>query len=255
MTQFGTWQPATRGKVLYSWPRGACEEELRFTDPEQLGSEPYDVAIVGAGVVGCGLAYWLSQYELRVLLVDRLHDVGEGTSKANSAIIHTGYDAKPGTLESKLLRKAAADWPDLAARLKIPLNPIGGIMMAVTDEQERQLEAAEKNAHTNRVTDVRILSADEIREREPNASSDVRGGLLVPGESLGDPFMASIAYAEVALVNGVDILLGTGIAGVELGQAPGAPLHHLVTDDGHRLPARRIVNAAGRWKRVPMKPL
>ena len=245
MTQFGTWQPATRGKVLYSWPRGACEEELRFTDPEQLGSEPYDVAIVGAGVVGCGLAYWLSQYELRVLLVDRLHDVGEGTSKANSAIIHTGYDAKPGTLESKLLRKAAADWPDLAARLKIPLNPIGGIMMAVTDEQERQLEAAEKNAHTNRVTDVRILSADEIREREPNASSDVRGGLLVPGESLGDPFMASIAYAEVALVNGVDILLGTGIAGVELGQAPGAPLHHLVTDDGHRLPARRIVNAAG----------
>ena len=116
--------------------------------------------------------------------------------------------------------------------------------MAVTDEQERQLVAAEKNAHANRTTDVRILSAAEIREREPNASLDVHGGLLVPGESLGDPFMASIAYAEVALANGVDILLGTGIAGVELGQAPGAPLHHLVTDDGHRLPARRIVNAA-----------
>ena len=245
MTQFGTWQPKIRGKLFYNWPQGACEEALRFTSAGQLGGEPYDVAIVGAGVVGCGLAYRLSQYDLRVLLVDRLHDVGEGTSKANSAIIHTGYDAKPGSLESKLLHEASADWPGLAARLKIPLDPIGGIMMAVTDEQERQLEAAEKNAHANRATDVRILSAAEIREREPNASPNVRGGLLVPGESLVDPFMASIAYAEIALANGVDILLGADIAGVELGQPPGAPLHHLVTADGHRLLARRIVNAAG----------
>ena len=245
MTQFGTWQPKIRGKLFYNWPQGACEEALRFTSAGQLGGEPYDVAIVGAGVVGCGLAYRLSQYDLRVLLVDRLHDVGEGTSKANSALIHSGYDAKPGSLESKLLHEAEADWPGLAARLKIPLDPIGGIMMAVTDEQERQLEAAEKNAHANRATDVRILSAAEIRECEPNASPDVRGGLLVPGESLVDPFMASIAYAEIALANGVDILLGADIAGVELGQPPGAPLHHLVTADGHRLPARRIVNAAG----------
>ena len=242
MTQFGTWQPKIRGRLYYNWPRGTCEEALRFTGSEQLGLEPYDLVIIGAGVVGCGLAYQLSQYELRVLLVDRLHDVGEGTSKANSAIIHTGYDAKPGTFESELLQEARAAWPDLAARLKIPVDPIGGIMLSVTDEQERQLTAAEKNAHANHATDVRILSAAEIREREPNASPDVRGGLLVPGESVGDPFMASIAYAEVALANGVDILLGTGIAGVELGQAPGAPVHHLVTDDGHRLPARRHHN-------------
>ena len=147
MTQFGTWQPKIRGKLFYNWPQGACEEALRFTSAGQLGGEPYDVAIVGAGVVGCGLAYRLSQYDLRVLLVDRQHDVGEGTSKANSALIHSGYDAKPGSLESKLLHEAEADWPGLAARLKIPLDPIGGIMMAVTDEQERQLEAAEKNAH------------------------------------------------------------------------------------------------------------
>ncbi|HJO10008.1 MAG TPA: NAD(P)/FAD-dependent oxidoreductase [Verrucomicrobiota bacterium] len=245
MRQFGTWQPSVRGKLFYNWPRGACEEALCFNDAGQLGGEPYDVAIIGAGVVGCGLAYQLSQFNLRVLLVDRLHDVGEGTSKANSAIIHTGYDAKPGTLESELLREAAVEWPDLAARLKIPLDPIGGIMMAVTDEQERQLEAAEKNAHANRATGIRILSSAEICEREPNASSDVCGGLLVPGESLVDPFMASIAFAEVALANGVDILLGTGVAGVDQGQSPDAPLHHLVTDDGHRLPARRIVNAAG----------
>ena len=89
MTQFGTWQPKIRGRLFYNWPCGACEEALRFTSADQLGSKPYDVAIVGAGVVGCALAYRLSMYDLRVLLVDRLHDVGEGTSKANSALIHT----------------------------------------------------------------------------------------------------------------------------------------------------------------------
>ena len=245
MKQFGTWQPATRGKVLYNWPRGACEEELRFTGPEQLGGEPYDVAIVGAGVVGCGLAYRLSMYDLRVLLVDRLHDVGEGTSKANSAIIHTGYDAEPGTLESELLREASALWPDLSDKLKIPFDPIGAVIMAVTDEQERQLEATEKKAHANRTDAVHILSAGEIREREPNASFQVRSGLLVPDEALGDPFTTSIAYAEVALANGVDILLGCTIAGVELGQGLEMSLHHLVTEEGHRLTVRRIVNAAG----------
>ncbi len=241
MSQFGTWQPKIRGRLFYNWPSGTCEESLRFTSIEQLGSRPYDVAIVGAGVVGCALAYRLSMYELRVLLVDRMHDVGEGTSKANSALIHTGYDAKPDTLESELIREAADHWPDLAARLKIPLDPIGGIMMAVTDEQERQLETAEKNAYCNHVTGVHILSATDVREFEPNASPSARGGLLIPNESVVDPFMASIAYAEVALANGIDLLLGTDIAGVELGQV----LHHLITDNGHRIPARRIVNAAG----------
>jgi len=241
MSQFGTWQPEIRGRLFYNWPCGTCEEALRFKNVEQLGSKPYDVAIVGAGVVGCALAYRLSMYDLRVLLVDRLHDVGEGTSKANSALIHTGYDAKPGTLESELLREAAAEWPNLASRLKIPLDSTGGIMMAVSDEQERQLEAVEKNAQINQVTDVRILSAAEIRDREPNASLHARGGLLIPNESVVDPFVASTAYAEVALTNGIDLLLGTEIADVQLGQA----LHHLITIDGHRIPARRIVNAAG----------
>ncbi|GIT05690.1 MAG: hypothetical protein CM1200mP29_11010 [Verrucomicrobiota bacterium] len=143
-----------------------CEEALRFTGSEQLGLEPYDLVIMGRAWLDAGLRI---NFTVRAscVIVDRLHDVGEGTSKANSAIIHTGYDAKPGTLESELLQEARAAWPDLAARLKIPVDPIGGIMLSVTDEQERQLTAAEKNAHANHATDVRILSPAEIREREP----------------------------------------------------------------------------------------
>ncbi|MDP6892455.1 MAG: NAD(P)/FAD-dependent oxidoreductase [Verrucomicrobiota bacterium] len=245
MERFGTWQPKIRGKLFYNWPKGSCEESLRFKSSEQLGTEPYDVVIVGAGVIGCGLAYKLSLYQLRVLLVDRLHDVGEGTSKANSALVHSGYDAEPGTLESELLYKAEIEWPDLASRLKIPIDPIGGIMMAVTREQENQLSAAEKNAHANRATNVHILTAKEIREREPNASKNILGGLSVPSESIGDPFITSIAYAEVALANGVDILLGTNISNVEIDSKPRAPIHHIVSSDNHRIATRRIVNAAG----------
>jgi len=245
MELFGTWQPNIRGKLFYNWPLGSCEESLRFENTEQLGTEPYDVVIVGAGVIGCGLAYKLSLYQLKVLLVDRLHDVGEGTSKANSALIHSGYDAEPGTLESELLYEAEIEWPDLASRLKIPIDPIGGIMMAVNREQENQLSSAEKNAHANRATNVHVLSAKEIRELEPNASKNVLGGLLVPGESVGDPFITSIAYAEVALTNGVDILLGTNISNVEIDRTSAAPIHHIISSDNHRIATRRIVNAAG----------
>ena len=75
MAGFGTWQPKIRGKLFYNWPKESCEDSLRFTSTEQLGLEPYDVVIVGAGVIGCGLAYQLSLYQLRVLLVDRLHEI------------------------------------------------------------------------------------------------------------------------------------------------------------------------------------
>ena len=85
------------GRLLYDWPDDDIDESLRFSDPAQLGEDPYDIVIVGAGVVGCALAYKLSQYKLRVLLLDKNYDVGEATSKGNSAIIHTGFDAVPDT--------------------------------------------------------------------------------------------------------------------------------------------------------------
>ena len=81
------------GKLLYNWPDENLDDSLKFTDTSQLGKEPYDVAIIGAGIVGCALAYKLSKYKLKTLLVDKNYDVGEGTSKGSSAIIHTGFDA------------------------------------------------------------------------------------------------------------------------------------------------------------------
>lgn len=230
------------GVVLYNWPEGYCEEELRFASVDQLGREPYDVIIVGAGVVGCGLAYKLSQYQVRVLVLDRKHDVSEATSKANSAIVHTGFDATPGTLESQLVTSASRMWPEMAAKLQIPLEKTAAVLLAIDDEQDHLIPKIHEKALKNGVDDVEILTAAQIRQMEPNASPNVRSGILVPRESVADPFTTSVAYAEVAHANGVDFVLGVDVVGIE---DAGNGLKSAVTADGHRFAGKMIVNAAG----------
>jgi glycerol-3-phosphate dehydrogenase len=211
--------------------------------PEKIGAgAPYDVVVIGAGVVGCALAYRLSRHRLRVAVVESKHDVGEGTSKANSAIIHTGFDATPGSLESKLVTGAAARWPELAEKLKVPLRAVSALVLALDGEQDARLDSLLEKARANGVGDVRILAAAEVREREPNVAAGVRRALLVPRESIIDPFAVSIAFAEVALANGVDFLFGASVVAV---QDAGAVVKTLATDQGQRIGARLLVNAAG----------
>lgn len=231
-----------RGNILYDWPGEGCESSLKFLDSAQLGPQPYDAVIVGAGVVGCALAYRLSGFQLRVLLVDKNFDVGEGSSKGNSAIIHTGFDATPGSLESRLVTQASRQWPALAEKLKVPLEACGAVLLAIDEEQEAQLPKIYKKALANGVEDVRLLKSPEVRELEPKAPPYVRGGLAVPRESIADPFAVPVAFAEVALANGVDILLGTSVTAVE---NAGADVKTLVASSGKRIPARILVNAAG----------
>lgn len=228
------------GRLIYDWPDGDLEEAVQFSG--QLDEAPYDVVIVGAGVVGCALAYKLSQYRLRVLLLDKNYDVGEATSKGNSAIVHTGFDAAPGTLESQLVTQASRQWPELAEKLKIPFEKCGAMVLAITDEQNKKLDTIHAKAVSNGVDDVQLLSAAQTRELEPSVPQDILGGLLIPRESIADPFTTSIAYAEVALANGVDILLGAEIVGIE---EAGKPVKKLVTARGQLITARFLVNVAG----------
>ncbi len=230
-----------RGHVLYNWPEGACEEELRLGDGEQIGDEVFDVAILGAGVVGTAIAYLLSQYKLRVVLIDKRHAVGEGTSKGNSAIIHTGFDAVPGSLESDLLNRASRQWPEYALKLQVPLDCTSAILVALDEEQEALLPKLLKKAHENGVEDVTMLSASQVREMEPNISSSVRGGLHVERESIVDPFAPFIACAEIAVVNGTTLLLGFEVGKIE---AEGET-KIISSSDGHRIRSRWLINAAG----------
>ena len=127
------------------WHEGAAVTELAGAG----APADYDVVVAGAGVVGSALAAELSQHKLRVLLLDAKHDVGEGTSKANAAIVHTGFDATPSTLESELVVEASHEWPAMAARLQIPFRECGAILLARDAEQAAALPGLYEKAVEN----------------------------------------------------------------------------------------------------------
>ena len=127
-----------------------------------------EVVIIGAGAVGCAIARELSKYEVSVTVVDKRDDIGGDASKSNSAIIHTGYDASPGTLESRLVVAANPMYDQLTKELEVPFKRIGAILPAFTVEQFAKLPAIKDKAFQNHVYDVEFLSREEILKKEPN---------------------------------------------------------------------------------------
>ncbi|MBR5338471.1 MAG: NAD(P)/FAD-dependent oxidoreductase [Lachnospiraceae bacterium] len=173
-----------------------------------------DVVIIGAGAVGCAIARELSRYQMDVIVVDKNEDVGGDASKSNSAIIHTGYDASPGTLESELVVAANPMYDEIARDLDVPFQRIGAILPAVTDEQFEKLMDIKHKAVKNRVYDVQYKTGAELLQMEPNLNPEVKGGLYIPRESIIDPFILVQAYAENANENGVHFLLNTKVTGI-----------------------------------------
>ena len=143
-----------------------------------------DVVVIGAGAVGCAIARELSKYKIDVTVVDKNEDVGGDASKSNSAIIHTGYDAAPGTLESQLVVAANPMYDEITKDLDVPFKRIGAILPAFTDEQFNQLPAIKEKAFKNHVYDVEYKSGKELLEMEPNLNPEVKGGLYIPRESI-----------------------------------------------------------------------
>ncbi len=201
----------------------------------------YDVAIIGAGAVGSAIARELSRYQLTSVLIEAKPDVGMGTTKANTAIWHTGYDAKPGTLEAKLLHRSYELMKDYIPEAGIPMEPLGGLLVAWTEEQQQTLPSLLERAHTNGVTDVRIISADEVYQLEPNLNAGAWGGLFVPGESIICPFTIPLAFATQAVLNDVTLKLDFPVQKITL-EADGTTL---VQSSHDSLRCRYVINAAG----------
>ena len=175
-----------------------------------------DVVVIGAGAVGSAIARELSKYEINVVVVDKRDDVGGDASKSNSAIIHTGYDAKPGTLESQLVVAANPMYDQLCKDLDVPFDRIGAVLPAFTDEQFEQLPAIKEKAFNNRVYDVEYLNKEQILAKEPELNPSVKGGLFIPRESIIDPFILVQALAENANENGVDFMLNTEVTDIKV---------------------------------------
>jgi glycerol-3-phosphate dehydrogenase len=201
----------------------------------------YDVAIIGAGVVGAAIARELSKYALRCVLVEAAPDVGMGTSKANTAIWHTGFDATPGSLEASLLRRSYPLMAAFVAEAGVPIERLGALLIAWTPDQQAALPELLARAHANGVSDVRVITAPEIYQREPRLLSGVLGGLLVPGESILCTFTLPLALATQAVLNGVILKLNHCVQSIRRA----ASGEHLLQTSGGSLRARFLINAAG----------
>ena len=200
-----------------------------------------DVVVIGAGAVGCAIARELSKYKIDVTVVDKNEDVGGDASKSNSAIIHTGYDASPGTLESSLVVAANPMYDSITEDLDVPFKRIGAILPAITDEQFGKLPAIKEKAFNNRVYDVEFKTGKELLLMEPNLNPEVKGGLWIPRESIIDPFILVQAMAENAYENGVRFLLETKVTAIN---TENGKIKSVVTDKGE-IETGTVINSAG----------
>lgn len=201
----------------------------------------FDVAVVGAGVVGCAVARELSHHRLRVVLIDARNDVGAGTSKANTAILHTGFDATPGSIEARLVARGYELLSGYASTVGISVERTGAVLVAWDDEQVANLPKLAEKALANGYLDAAVVDAATVRELEPHLGPGVTGGMVVPGEHIIDPWSTPIAFATEALANGCVLLANLHVTKSEVG----AEVTRLWADDGREVRARFVVNAAG----------
>ncbi len=200
----------------------------------------YDVIIVGAGVTGCSIARNLSKYETRVLILEKAEDVCCGTSKANSAIVHAGFDAKPGTIKAKMNIRGNELMPALCEELDIPFKRIGSLVVCTNDSQRESIENLYKRGIENGVPDIKILSRDEVKSMEPNISDEVICALYAPTAGVICPFRLNIAMAECAFKNGVEFKFDTLVTDI---RRVGDIWEVETTDKTYS--ARAVINAAG----------
>ena len=203
----------------------------------------YDVAIIGAGVIGSAIARELSRYQANVCVIEREEDVCDGTSKANSAIIHAGFDAAPGSLKAKLNVRGNEMMDALSKDLDIPFKRNGSLVVCTKDQDRSGLDALLEKGAKNGVPGLRILEREELLQMEPNLSDDVTCGLYAPTGGIVCPFGLTFALAENAAKNGVQFRFDTKVTGLHPLDGGGAGW--AVETDHGTLETRCIVNAAG----------
>lgn len=200
----------------------------------------YDIAVIGAGVVGCAVARRFALGGAKVILLEKGADILSGASKGNSAILHTGFDAPPGSLELSCMQAGYREYLEIRKGLGLPLLECGAMVLAWDDEQAAKLPGIIEAAHGNGVEDVRAISRAEILAREPNLSPAVQAGVLVPREFLIDPWSAPLAYVLQAIAAGAQVRRNIEI----LGGAFSGGRWALQTSDG-ALEASSVINCAG----------
>lgn len=200
----------------------------------------YDVIIIGAGVSGAAAARELSRYKVNACVIEKEEDVCCGTSKANSAIVHAGYDAATGSLMAKLNVRGNQMMEQLAKELDFPFKKNGSLVVCLSEEDMPKLQALYDRGVANGVKDLRILNREELRAMEPNISDDAYAALYAPTAGIVCPFNLNIAMAENACVNGIEFKFDTEVTGLHPIEGGWA----IETNQG-TFETKYVVNAAG----------
>ena len=200
----------------------------------------YDVLIIGCGVVGAACAYELARYDLRVGVLEASNDVANGTTKANSAIVHAGYDPLPGTKMARLNVEGTALMGPLCARLDVPYRNNGSLVLSLSEEDDETLKTLYRRGLANGVPGMELLDRARTLALEPNLAPELRGALYAPSAGIVNPWELCLALAETAVRNGAELRLSTPVTALERG-AEG----WIVSTPKGVFTARYVLNCAG----------
>ncbi len=200
----------------------------------------YDVLIVGCGVVGAAMAYTLSKYDVKVCVCERSNDVANGVTKANSAILHAGFDCPPGSLEAKLNLSGIAMAREICKKLDVEYRDIPTFVIAFDDREIAYIQELYDRGVQNGVPGIRIIGREEALALEPGLNPELVAALYAPGSGIIDPWEYAIAMAETAVRNGVDVKLSSRVTAIEKQGE-----HFTVTTTSGVYEARYVINAGG----------
>ncbi len=200
----------------------------------------YDVIIIGCGVSGASCAYTLARHDLRVCVLEASNDVANGTTKANSAIVHAGYDPLPGTLMAKLNVAGTAMFPELCKKLDVPYRNNGSLVLSLSEEDDGTLRKLFAQGVANGVPGLELISREQALAMEPKLSPEVRGAMYAPSAGIVNPWELCYAMAETAVRNGAELQLSAPVTAIgRIGD-----VWKLSTPKGD-FTARYVLNCAG----------
>lgn len=200
----------------------------------------YDILIIGAGVVGCAVARKLSQYQARIAVLEAAEDVADGASKANSGIVHAGFDARPGTKKAYYNVKGADMYASLAREMNVPYDPNGALVLGFHEEDRAVLEKLLRQGVENGVKQLQILEKHQVLSLEPNVNPAVTCALYAPTSAVVSPYEMTIALAYHAAQNGVEFRFDTPVTALQREEE-----HWHVTTPRGDFQARAVINCAG----------
>lgn len=200
-----------------------------------------DVLVIGAGIMGASVSRELSKYKLKIAVLDKENDVSNGTTKANSAIVHAGYDAKEGSLMAKYNVEGCLMYEELSREVDAPYRNIGSYVIAFSEEERKHINTLYERGKANGVPDMKIMEREEILEKEPNINKNVLCALWAPTAGVTGPYELCVKLFENAVENGLELILNSEVVGIKKDQNK----YKIILKDGREIESKIIINAAG----------